>query len=174
MNGSDSGAVTPGRTVALVARREFTTRVRTKAFLIGNAVILVLILAGIITTSIVSGSSGSTTVGLVGTATDLAQPLSAATAGGDPIRTSTVPDEGTAQSSVASGALDVALVPRHGSGTGYTALVDKTLPPNVRTAIDAAVRQQAVDAALRARNVDPSVLTKAADRRPGSRRSRPW
>ena len=128
-NLSNLGSPTsPARIIALVAKRELTTRVRTKAFLISNAIILVLILGGVIAASVFTDDPDShPKLGLVGSATSLSGSLSANSASiGNPLDASTVSDEATARSKVASGDLDVALVPR---GTGsYTAIVDKELP----------------------------------------------
>jgi len=154
---------TPG-TIALVARREFITRARTKSFIISNAIILVLILGGIIAASIFSGGSDSRPkLGLVGDAASLSAPLTAtADATGAPVDTSTVPDEAAARAKVSSGDLGVALVPREGGS--YTAVVQKEIPKALQATITAAVRQQSVNAALSAQRVDPATLTQAAAR----------
>ena len=154
---------TPG-TIALVARREFITRARTKSFIISNAIILVLILGGIIAASIFSGGSDSRPkLGLVGDAASLSAPLTAtADATGVPVDTSTVPDEAAARAKVSSGDLDVALVPREGGS--YTAVVKKEIPKALQATITAAVRQQSVNAALSAQRVEPATLTQAAAR----------
>jgi ABC-2 type transport system permease protein len=154
----------PARIIALVAKREITTRARTKSFLISNAIILALLLAGIIAASLFVGRPGSgPKVGLVGTAASLSGPLSATGASsGDPLAISTVPDEATARAKVASGDLDAALVPR---GTGsYGAIVDAKLPVELRSVIESVVRQQAVSSALSAQGVDPATLVQAAER----------
>jgi ABC-2 type transport system permease protein len=159
--GSPTG---PARIIALVAKRELTTRIRTKSFLISNAIILVLILGGIIAASVFTGGSDThPKLGLVGSATSLSASLSASSASiGNPLDTSRVSDEATARSKVASGDLDVALVPE---GTGsYTAIVEKELPSELRSIIDSAVRQQAVNSALSAQGVDPVKLAQAAER----------
>jgi len=159
--GSPTG---PARVIALVAKRELTTRVRTRSFLISNAIILVLILGGIIAASVFADDpSGHPRLGLVGRASSLSGPLSAGSASiGNPLDISTVPDVATARSRVVSGDLDVALVPQGTSS--YTAIVDKELPPELRSIIDAVVRQQAVNSTLSAQGVDPATLAQAADR----------
>ena len=152
------------RTIALVAKREITVQVRTKSFLVSNAIILVVILSGIIGASMLSGGTDSgPKVGLVGSAASLSGALSAsAKASGHPVDASTVADEATARAKVTSGDLEVALVPR---GTGsYTAIVDKNVPAELRSVIEAVVRQQAVNSALKAQGVDPATLTQTAAR----------
>ena len=69
------------RIIALVAKRELTTQVRTKSFLISNAIILALILGGTIAASVFADDPDShPKLGLVGAATSLAGPLSAGSA----------------------------------------------------------------------------------------------
>ena len=154
----------PARIIALVARRELTTRVRTKSFLISNAIILVLILGGIIAASVFADDAvANPKLGLVGSAASLSGSLSASSASmGSPLDTSAVPDVATARSKVASGDLDVALVPA-GAGS-YTVIVDEELPTDLRSIIDSVVRQQAVSSALTAQGVDPATLVQAAAR----------
>lgn len=152
------------RIIGLVAKREFTTRVRTKSFLISNAIILVLILGGIIAASVFADDAVTNPkVGLVGSAASLSGALAAGSASiGSPVDTSTVPDVATARSKVTSGDLDVALVPV-GTG-GYTAIVDEELRTDLRSIIDSVVRQQAINSALTAQGVDPATLGQAAAR----------
>ena len=157
--------VSRARIIALVARREITTRARTKAFLISNAIMLVLILGGVIGVTVFSGggSGGGTNsgpkVGLVGSAASLSGPLSATVESGGKLRISTLPDEATARAKVTSGDLDVALIARD-AGT-YTAIVEKKMPPALGSTIDTAVRQQAVNSVLKAQHVDPATLAQA-------------
>lgn len=152
------------RTVALVARRELTTRARTKSFIISNAIVLVVILGGVIAASIFADDpEARSKLGLVGTAASLAKPLSAtASLSGSPVQTSTLPDQAAARSRVVSGALDVAIVPK-GNGS-YTAIVDTRLPAELRAIIDSVVRQQAVGSALSGQGVNPATLDQAARR----------
>jgi ABC-2 type transport system permease protein len=151
----------PARVIALVAKRELTTRARTKSFLISNAIVLALILGGIIAASVFSASDTPPKLGLVGSAATLSGALSASSATiGRPLAVSTVANEATARSKVASGDLDVALVP-HGTGS-YTAIVEKELAGELRSIIDSTVRQQAVSSTLSAQGVDPVKLARAA------------
>jgi len=154
--------ISPLRIIALVAKRELTTRARTKSFLISNAIILTLILGAIIATSAFAGAdAGHAKVGLVGSASSLSTSLSAQSASiGSSIDISTVPDVAAARSKVASGDLEVALVP-HGAGS-YSAVVDSKLGPELQSVIDAVVRQQAVSSTLTAKGVDPATLARAA------------
>jgi ABC-2 type transport system permease protein len=152
----------PARVIALVAKRELTTRARTKSFLISNAIVLALILGGIVAASVFSASDTPPKLGMVGSAATLSGALSASSATtGKPLAVSTVANEAIARSKVASGDLDVALVP-HGTGS-YTAIVEKELAGELRSIIDSTVRQQAVSSALSAQGVDPVKLARAAE-----------
>ena len=150
--------------IALVAKREFATRARTKSFIISNAVLLVLLIAGIIAASVFSGGSDSASkLGLVGAASSLSAPLkTTAESVGTSIDTSTVPDEATAKAEVDSGDLDAALLPH--SGGSYTVLVKKEASKSLHVTLTAVVRQQAVDTALSAQGVDPASVAQAAAR----------
>jgi len=161
---STPNATSAARIVALVAKREIIAAARTKSFLVSNAIILVLILGGIVGASLFFGGPDSgPKVGLVGSAVSLSGSLSAiAKATESPVDPSTVPDEATARAKVASGELDVALVPR-GAGS-YTAIVEEKVPTELQSVIDSAVRQQAVNSALNARGVDPATVAQAASR----------
>jgi len=162
---SSTKPTSPARVIALVARRELVSRARTKSFIISNVIILVVILGGTIAASVFGDDSGShPKLGLVGSAASLAGPLSlTASKGGNPVDTSAVADEAAARSKVATGDLDVALVPK---GNGYAAIVEAKLPNDLRAIIDSAVSQQAVSSALRAKGVDPATLAQAASRAP--------
>ncbi len=157
-------APSPAHSIFLVAKRELITRARTKSFLISNAVTLVLILAGIIVASVLGGGSASRVkLGLVGSAASLSSPLAAAGASsGNPVNSSLLPDEAAARAKLASGALDVAVIPR--APGSYTAVVEKKISGQLRSAIDSAVRQQALNVFLRARGVNPPTLAQVADR----------
>jgi ABC-2 type transport system permease protein len=161
---STHGPTSPVRIIALVSKREITTRARTKSFLISNAIILALLLGGVIAASLLSGGPDSgPKVGLVGSAASLSGSLSAAaSSSGRPLEASTVSDETTARAKVASGDLDVALAPR-GAGS-FTAIVEKEVSPVLGSIINSAVRQQAVSSALSAQGVDPATLAQATGR----------
>ena len=69
------------RTLLLVARREFLTRVRTRFFVIGTLFFMALLAGFIVAQSLVIGHTTTTVkVGFVGQAQVLAQPLAATAA----------------------------------------------------------------------------------------------
>src|SRR5205823_2498997 len=63
-----------GRAVLLVARREFRTRVRTKSFVIGTAVIILMLVGLVLLQTLLFDRANHSTVGLAGQATALSAP----------------------------------------------------------------------------------------------------
>ena len=146
-------------TIALVSRREFTSRARTKSFLISNALILALMIGGLIVTSIFVGGDSKpdeTKVGLVGSAQQLGPALTAAgPALGLEIQTVDLSEE-QARVQASESTVAVALVP--GTGGAVTALTDKSIDDPLHSLLDGVVRTQATDAALTAQGVDRAQL----------------
>jgi ABC-2 type transport system permease protein len=145
------------RVVTMVAGREISTRVRSRAFLISNAIILSVIAGGLILTSVLQGSIGEPpTIGLVGSAEVLTSPLkTAGTALGTKVTTRELESEVEARALLADGDIKVALVPR---AVGYTALTQKAISPAVKGVVTTAVQQLAVTNGLKKRGVNPSEL----------------
>jgi ABC-2 type transport system permease protein len=153
--------LTTGRTVALVAQREFTTRVRTKAFLWSNAIVLTLIAVAIVVVSVLSGGpSGPSTVGFVGDAQRLDDAVIATASTLDvDVETQVIADEQVARDQVSEGELDVAVL---ASGpTSYVAVTDSALDAELQSVLGASVEQAALDAALEAQDVDRAALDQA-------------
>lgn len=153
-----SGGLTARRAVRLVMARELATRLRSRAFVISNAVLLVVIVGGIVIASIVSsGSDDADKVLAVGPASSLTRTLSASGKAFDhPLEIVSVDDESTARRQVADGEAEVALVAR--AGGGYTAVTQDQVGSRLRAVLDDAVRQQAVQGALDRQGVDPQAL----------------
>ncbi len=155
--------MSPTQTIILVAKREFRARVASKAFLIGNVVVLVLILAGIVGAAVVeSRSDDRTKIGLVGQAQSLSAPLAVASEQLDEKVAIESLDEKEARARVAEGDLDVAVLAT--SEGNYRAIVDERLSDNTRTLLESTAQQQAVNAALDEQGVDPASLAVAAGR----------
>jgi hypothetical protein len=93
--------------VLLIARREFMTRVRSRFFLIGTAVLVVLLAAFIVLQGEVLNRTTTTVkVGFVGASQVLAQPLAAASAGSVTVKTQLVQSVSSGEDQVRSGSLD--------------------------------------------------------------------
>jgi len=157
---SEVRALTGGRAIAMVATREISTRTRTKAFVIGNGIILAVIAGGLILASVLQGHFGKPPkIGLVGAASTLSAPLKAAgTALDKQVRIKEVKTEAEARQLLDDGDLKLALVRK---GPGYVAITEKRVAPDVQAVLTTAVRQQALTAALNRQRVNPQQL--AAD-----------
>ena len=155
--------VSGARAVALIADREIRTRLRTKAFLLSNAVVLVVIVAAIIIASVVTSGSSASKVGLVGGAGSLSAPVTAAAGAlGTAVTVTEVADEQAAREAVSAGRLDVALLGRPDGGV--TAITTDQVSTGLRTVLDTAVARQAQDAALTGAGVDPATIRAATAR----------
>lgn len=145
-----SGAATT--VVALVARREFDARVRTRSFVVG-LLVTVLLLVGIVVVPVLFGGDGQQRVGFV-SATGLAAPVdTAAEQAGLELVTSELPGEQAARERVRAGDLDAAVV---AAGSSYQVIVDSSLEPSLRAVLDTAIRRQALSAALAHQGIDPA------------------
>lgn len=158
---SGPGTITPARAIALVSRREFTTQIRKKSFLISNIIILIAIIGGIIAYSVFSGGDDGhdATVGLVGDQS-LAQPLEST---GDSLSMSIavqdIPDENAARAAVSDGDLDAAVVP--GTDGAVTVITESELSSELHTVISCAVSSTAQADALAAQGVDTTAVNQA-------------
>ncbi len=161
MSGHPSGAPAgnapaAARIVALVARREFDARVRTKSYLIG-VLVTALLLAGILVVPALLGDD-ATELGLVGDQALAAGLRAAVQAPEVELTVSELPDEPAARAALRDGDLDAALIPQ---GEGYRLLVESEVDPQLRAVVEGAAAQHGIAIALAQRGVDPQVLTEA-------------
>jgi len=143
MNPTGFDSTSTWRPVGLVAGREISTRLASKAFRILTAITAVVILAVIIVLHFISASGPSTqNVGLTSPA--LAAPLSAtAQAVGVNVTTHEVPDAATGQSQVAAGTLDaLLLVNPDGS---LKVLVQQKIDSQLQSAVNVLASKIALD-----------------------------
>lgn len=145
------------RTFYLIARREFLTRVRSRFFLIGTAVLMVLIAGFIVLQAVVLNRTTTTVkVGFVASAQVLAQPLKVAAAADQvTIQTPAVSDVSTGEEQVRSGSLD-ALV--SGDPAAPNVAVKDQLNPTVAATLNGLVKQVALNQALTASGVDAAAI----------------
>jgi ABC-2 type transport system permease protein len=148
--------LSPRRAVFLVARREFLSRVRTKAFVLGTLVVLVLMGAYGVFQATLIGDAGTSTVAFSGQATVLADPLRQ-TAGvfGETVVISDVTDAATAEQRVRAGDLDALIT---GAPDALRVVVKDSLSGDLRNSLDAVVKQQVLDAQLAEAGLDPAVV----------------
>ena len=143
------------RVVGLVARREFDSRVRTKSFVIG-LLVTVLLLGAIIAGPVLVADDGAQRLGVVGDTGSAAMLEAAAGQAGLELTTVEVPDEQAARQQVRDGELDAALV------DGSRVVVESELDPILRSVLEEDAAQRAVAGVLVERGVDPAVLGTAA------------
>ncbi|HVW43277.1 MAG TPA: ABC transporter permease [Amycolatopsis sp.] len=128
--------------IRLVAGREISTKLRSKAYLISTLVLVIAFVAFAVIMKLVGGST-ATTVGLTPANAALAAPLQAsAKTVGATIETRQVPDDATARSDVSGGSLDAALT---GDGTRVQVVVKKDLDDNLRSALNVVAGQLALN-----------------------------
>jgi ABC-2 type transport system permease protein len=102
---------TPAQLVRLVAGREISTRIRDKGFLIGSAVLIVLILGMLVFQVVINSGSDTTKIGVVGGSAELTGALRAqGDALGTEVQVVGYDDEGSARSAVEDGDVDAALL----------------------------------------------------------------
>lgn len=149
------------KAITMVAVREISTRVRTRAFIIGNAVFLLLIVGSLTLTAALKDDPGNPVkVGVVGEARELRSSLQAA---GESLKTPVLvrelASEQEARTAVVEDEVKVVLLREGGQ---YVARADKRLSPTLQAVLTSAVQQRAVGEALAARQLDPALLAKAA------------
>jgi len=148
------------RTVLLVARREFLTRVRSRFFVIGTLAFMAL-LAGYIVLQALVFSRATTTVkvGFVGQAQVLAQPLTAA-AGTEDVKIvrKDPADISAGEDQVRNGSLDALI---SGDPASPQVEVKDGLNPTLAAILNAIVKQVALNRALTAAGADPTAVETA-------------
>ncbi|MGK0721727.1 ABC transporter permease [Leucobacter sp. W1478] len=132
---------TPPRAAWLVAEREITTRLRSKAFLISTGILLLIVLAGVLFGGFVSqsgGIGGPTKVAVVGE--EPAENLELA--GFDVTK---VADRAAAQELVESGEVDAAVVPGAEGPIDLTVVALESAPSDLMQALSASPSVELLD-----------------------------
>ncbi|WP_424184181.1 ABC transporter permease [Actinokineospora sp. G85] len=169
MSGSDVRMSAWGA-VGLVAGREVSTRVRSKAFLATTGVTLLVLVAFTLVMKFLGGTGGAdATVGFAGQTSVLEASLKAtATSVGQEVETRAVADEARGREQVSDGDLDALLV---GDGTSIQVVVKEELDAELRTALtvlagNIELNQQIVDLGGDPGQVNQRVSQAAIDVRP--------
>jgi ABC-2 type transport system permease protein len=153
--------LSPARTIWLVARREITTRISSKAFRIVTAVMLAVLVIGIIVVQAVGGGTSAQSVGFTSETAALAAPLrSTADALDVDVATRTVPDQATGEREVRDGDLDALVV---GDPDDFRVVVEKDLDSELQGALNVLARQRALDRQIAASGADPAQVDRAVD-----------
>jgi ABC-2 type transport system permease protein len=155
MSGSTNAPLSANQAVLLVARREFTTQVRSRSFVIGLLVTLALFGGIGLLGSFIAGQSSNPSLGLTPETASLQPALEAAAATQDvDLRIEQV-DDGAGRDRVDSDDLDALLT---GSAGGYELLGRDTVDSALQAVVGTAVQQQALAGALADTGVDPAQL----------------
>ncbi|WP_433871193.1 ABC transporter permease [Saccharopolyspora sp. CA-218241] len=142
----------------LVAKREISTRVRTRAFVLGIVATLAIIGGYVGLMTFIGSQAGSTTVGLTPSASAVEQPLERSTAALDGSLEVGVVDERTGERLVREGDLDALVT---GTPDALRLVVEEEPDGAVRAALDAYAQQRALDAELLRAGADPAQVQAA-------------
>jgi len=154
-------AVDSRRAVALVAKREITTRVRGKAFRISTLVMLIGIIATVLISKAVSGSDNAKDVGFVaGQQASAPALVSVGEAIGSTIHTPTVATREAGEQQLRDGKLDALVIGTTADGS-LQVEAKKKLDTTVRNALTVLTQRTALDTQLRKAGVDPASVSDA-------------
>jgi ABC-2 type transport system permease protein len=154
MSAGDRGA--PRGMVPLVLRREITTRVRERSFLISTVVTLIIVAAVVVVPALFNSDDNEVTVGLVGSTATVPSALEQAARVQD-VKVTVIQyaDEAAARAAVDAGDADAVFL-----GTDRV-LVDSELSGKTDQVVQTAYRQAAGAARLTAAGLDASAVARA-------------
>lgn len=146
--------VPPTKAIALVAKRELNTRLRTRSFVIGTAVILVVLAGYLLLQANLFGNASKAKIGLTGQTIGIAQQLqTAGTQLGKQVQTTVVANAEQGRQEVDSADLDILL---SGNAADLQVLVKSDLDPQFRALLDGVSQQQVLNAKLLEADLDPA------------------
>jgi ABC-2 type transport system permease protein len=147
--------MSPASAVGLVASREITTRVMSKAYRVTTVVMLLLIVAGIVVIKLISGGADAdSTVGYTPATAGLSAPLQAGgKAVDETIDVTQVADEAAGRAKLADGSIDALLT---GDGKTVHVQVKKDLDGKLANVLQLLSRQVALDQQITALGGDPA------------------
>ncbi|KOV89741.1 ABC transporter permease [Nocardia sp. NRRL S-836] len=151
--------MTSTRAVGLVARREFVTKVRTRSFLVGTAVIIAVLAGYVVLQSVLFDDHQHSVVGLSGQATQLSDPLrEKANAFGIQLETRDVTTESDAEQLVRDGTLDALVT---GAPPELKMIVKDSGDQVLTTALNDVLRQQVLVAQLAETGTTPQQVAES-------------
>ena len=140
--------------VWLVAGRELNTRLRTRSFVIGTGVIIAVLVGFFLLQSTLLSGKATTTVGLSGQATSIAEPLrERASQVGMELDTKVVTDPAEGREQVSSGELDVLV---SGNVADLQVVVESDLDKQVRALLTGISQSQVLHAKLAELGLQPA------------------
>jgi ABC-2 type transport system permease protein len=159
--GSPDGGLDARRALRLVAMREITVRLRSRAYQVTTALFVLAIAATVLILTVVDRSSSPRTVAV--TAADGRQAAAIVAAGRSldvEVRVRTVTDAEAGRQAVLDGDVD-ALVRIAATGRGYQVTVTKDLPDELASVLTVAARQAALEGQISALGGDPATVGRA-------------
>jgi ABC-2 type transport system permease protein len=145
--------------VGLVAHREITTRLRSKAFLIATVASVVILVALSVILKLVAGSPSTIDVGVTPSTASLGpQLVASASAVGAHVRTQAVTSDAAGRDAVRDGKLDGMLV---GDGQRVQVVVKTDIDPNMRSALQVLAGRVALNQQISALGGDPTRVSAA-------------
>ncbi|GLY51928.1 ABC transporter permease [Lentzea sp. NBRC 102530] len=151
--------MTSARAVSLVAKREFVTKVRTRSFLIGTAVIIAVLAGYVVLQSVLFDDQQRSVVGLSGQATQLADPLKdKAKAFGIELETRDVTTGGNPEDQVRDGSLDALVT---GAPPVLKMIVKGSGDEVLTTVLNDVLRQQVLVAQLAEAGIAPQEVAQS-------------
>lgn len=146
--------------IGLIAGREIRVRLRSKAFRITTAVLVLIVVALCIVIKLLSGTNSGDAVGyLAPDKTVAAQLSSVATSVGQAVHTQAVPDEATGRHQVSDGTLDAMFTV---SGGHITVVVKKDIDDKLKNVFNVLAAQLALDRQITQLGGDPAQVLSAA------------
>ena len=153
------GGLDARRVVGLILRREFVTRVRTRAFKITTAIMVLAVVGLPVGIHLFGAPSSIRTVRLTPAKAAMAAPVvGAARTVGQEVKVRTLPDVPTGERELASGRLDALL---DGAPDTLTVVANKGLDDKLRQAVTVLAQQQALNAAITRAGGDPAAVASA-------------
>lgn len=152
-----SNPLTPRQAVLLVARREFTTQVRSRSFVIGLVITLVLFAGIALLTTFIAGQSSSKSLGITAQTTALRVELEQTARAQDVTLTFRDVDDAGGRALVGSGDLDALLT---GAPGDYQLVGRDTVDTELATIVSTSAAQQGVRAALAGAGVDATQVAR--------------
>jgi ABC-2 type transport system permease protein len=146
--------MSPTAAVGLVASREISTRLKSKAYRISTVVMLLLIVVGILAVKLFAGGGADGKVGFTAATAGFSAPLTAAGKTLDEnIETTEVPDEAAGRAKLADGSLDALLT---GDGKSVHVQVKKDLDGKLANVLQVLSQQVAVTQQITALGGNPA------------------
>jgi ABC-2 type transport system permease protein len=157
-NDSTAGRAAPRGMVALVARREITTRIRERSFLISTLVTVLILVAVIVLPALFSRGDGDATIGVVGSTAAVEPALRAAAEANDgTVTVRRLSDEAAARTAVDDGDVDAVFL-----GPDRV-LVEEELDGTTGQIVQAAYAQVATAQRLQQSGLDAAAVAQALD-----------